>query len=56
MASSKDNNLELFIRFLQALHKVGPQVDARTNRFLSWKVYFKDHVWVLSVNVVYTVH
>ena len=56
MACCKDNHLELFICLLQALHKVRPQIDARADGLLPWKVNFEDHVGVLGVDVVDTVH
>ena len=56
VACSENDHLEFFVRFLQALHQVRPQIYACTNCFLSWEINFKNDVWVLRLDVVHTVN
>lgn len=43
----------MLVGLLEALHDVGSDVDTSVNCLFVWKVYFKDHIGVLSFNVVY---
>lgn len=56
MACCEHNHLELLVRFLQALHKIGPQIDASADCLFARKVNLQDHIGVLCVYVIYTVN
>jgi len=56
MAGCEHNNLELFIGFLQALHYIRPQINARTDSLFAWEVDFENNVRVLSIDVIDTVN
>lgn len=49
---SENTDLHMFIRFDQALHDEGPDVDACTDGLFIRKIYFKDDIRVLGFYVV----
>jgi hypothetical protein len=56
VARSEDDDLEVFAGFFKTLHEVGSQVDAGTDGLFVWEVDFKDHVRILSFNVINAMH
>jgi hypothetical protein len=56
MAGRENYHLEFLVRFLQTLHKVGSQVDTRTDDFLPRKIDFKYNIRVLTFDVINTVN
>jgi len=55
VACRKNDDLEMLFGFLEALHDVGPDVDACVHSLFVGKIYLKNHVWVLRFYVVDTV-
>lgn len=63
LTRSEYYNLEVFSGFLEALNRIGPDIDASAHYIvwvesvlLSGKVYLKDDVGVLPLDIIHTVN
>jgi len=53
VAGSEDNDLEVLVGLLQALHHIWPDIDPCVDSFFVRKVYLQDHIRVFSFDVVH---
>lgn len=54
VACSKDDHLEVLGCFLQTLHDVRTDVDTCIHSFFIWEVNLKNHIWILSLDIINT--